>query len=208
MSQKHFSHPDERCCCEIKAYWVAFFIGILIFLFQLVGSYLSGSMALLADTFHVLVDSLGNLLAIWTAWIVLDKKYNEKNARAFGGFMSSFLLLATAIIIGKEGWERLLHPAQVRSGFLLLFAIPGAVGNAFAMSVILKRTEPSLTQSALMRHIGADLGQSLIVIVSGLILFFNPALNIIDPVLSLLFALFTVFLAVKTAMASLKLLNN
>ena len=122
--------------------------------------------------------------------------------------MSSFLLLATAIIIGKEGWERLLHPAQVRSGFLLLFAIPGAVGNAFAMSVILKRTEPSLTQSALMRHIGADLGQSLIVIVSGLILFFNPALNIIDPVLSLLFALFTVFLAVKTAMASLKLLNN
>ncbi|MBI4992331.1 MAG: cation transporter [Candidatus Harrisonbacteria bacterium] len=208
MSPLHFSHSNGECRCEMKAYWIAFSIGIAIFFFQLIGAYLSGSVALLADTFHVFIDSLGHLLAIWTAWMVATKNYAGKRVRAFSSFISCLILLATAALIFREAGERMVDPIAVKSHLLLLFAIPGAVANGLSMIFIFKIVEPNITKTALMRHIGVDLGQSLVVILAGLVLILKPGWNLIDPILSLVFAAITVFLAIQTALSGIKLLNN
>ena len=208
MSPAHFSHPNGECRCEIKTYWIAFGFGILVFSFQLIGSRLSGSVALLADTFHVLIDSLGHLLAIWTAWMVIDNKYPEKRVRAFGSFVSSLILLGTASVIFKEAGERLADPGEIKSNLILWFVIPGAIANGLSMLFIFKMVEPNITKTVLMRHIGVDLGQSLIVILIGLVLLLKPDWILLDPILSLIFAMITVFLAIQTVLSGIKLLNN
>ncbi len=213
MLSRHFSHHNGECRCEIKTYCFAFLIGVLVFLFQLYGSHVSGSVALLADTFHVLIDALGHLLAVATAYLVLKFPQLEKKSRSVAGGLSALLLLIASLFIGYEAFGRLWNPVEINSKLLVIYALGGALGNAIVLWLVHSRTDHSVTKAALLRHILVDLGQSMVVVISGAILLIQPyvlrnALYLIDPSLSLLLAALTLFLGIKTGLESWKLFKS
>lgn len=192
---------------ELKIYLIVFGIQILVFVFQLIGSYLSSSIALLSDTMHVLIDANSQLLAIATAFLVIKKIYPENKVRSISGFISAGMLAATAAFIGYEAIERLLNPAAVKISLMLLFVVPGAIANALSIMIVSVKQEGNITKTALLRHIAVDLGQSVIVILAGILMYLNPIWLakltsnsfLIDPVLSLIFTFFAFYLAYRTA---------
>ena len=212
MVARHFRHTGGECRCEIKTYLIAAAIGIAVFIFELTGSYLSGSLALLSDTFHVFIDTAGHVIAIVTSYLISKKIFAEKQSRSFGGFISAALLLITSLIVGYEAVQRMIDPVMVNVGTLLLFAVGGALANGVVLWLVDSRTEPNITKTNLMRHIALDLGQSLIVIASGIILlvagYYNFSLPLIDPVLSMVLALFALVLSFKTAKEAWGLYKN
>jgi cobalt-zinc-cadmium efflux system protein len=152
----------------------------------------ANSMALLADAGHNLSDVLG--LAV--AWIasVLSKRppswrytYGLKGSSILAAlFNAVFLLLA----FGAIAWEailRLLDPAPVAAGTVMVVAAIGIAINGFTAWLFASGREGDLNIRGAYLHMAADAAVSAGVVVAGLVILVTGALWL-DPVVSLVIA--------------------
>ena len=152
----------------------------------------ANSVALLADAGHNLSDVLG--LAV--AWIasVLSKRppsgrytYGLKGSSILAAlFNAVFLLLA----VGAIAWEailRLLDPAPVAAGTVMVVAAIGIAINGFTAWLFASGREGDLNIRGAYLHMAADAAVSAGVVVAGLVILVTGALWL-DPVVSLVIA--------------------
>lgn len=108
----------------------ALFMGV-----EIAAGFITGSMALLADGFHMAthVGALGlAALAYWLARRHAASRRFSFGSGKFGdlaAFASALLLGATAIIVAVESVLRLIAPAEVAYGDALLVAVIGLLVN-------------------------------------------------------------------------------
>ncbi|MGO1971432.1 MAG: cation diffusion facilitator family transporter [Propionibacteriaceae bacterium] len=120
---------------------IAFGITFLVFIAQAVGSVLTGSLALLTDTAHMLTDSAGLLVALIAATLML----RPANSRRTWGFRrieviaamgQATLLMVVGVYTAIEGVRRLFAPPEVPAAELLVFGIIGLVANIIAITIL------------------------------------------------------------------------
>ncbi len=148
-----------------------------VFLVQLIGAFLSGSLALLADSVHMLTDASGLIIAL-VASIVAARPANDRRtygyqrAEVFGALINAIILtvLATGIVI--EGVRRLLEPAQVEvaGGLMLIVAIIGLVANAIAMWLLSRAQRSSINVRGAYLEVLGDLLGSVAVIIAAIVI--------------------------------------
>lgn len=104
-------------------------------IFQAIIVYLSGSIALLADTIHNFGDAL-TAVPLWIAFLFARKKPNKRFTYGYGrvedlaGFFVVLAILISAIIAGYESVNRFLHPQKVEYlGAIVAASIIGFLGN-------------------------------------------------------------------------------
>src|SRR5262245_16840460 len=102
---------------------------------QLVVVFLSGSVALLADTIHNLADAC-TAIPLGIAFTLGRRKPTERFTYGFGrvedlaGVAVVLTILASAIVAGYESIERLLNPREVQHvAAVALAALIGFAGN-------------------------------------------------------------------------------
>ncbi|MBI1957377.1 MAG: cation transporter [Candidatus Niyogibacteria bacterium] len=176
------------CWCEVKRYGLILAVGALILAGELAGGYLSGSLALMADAFHVAID--GGAVVIAIAIAVSVRKRPEREAlmiRRKGTGIQAALMIVIVVGIVSEALRRLEHPVEIQSMTMLGTAILGAVGN-YIQHWMLRKTEAgddaNITRRALDRHILSDLAQSIAVIAGGIVIAVTGWFWV-DPLLSL-----------------------
>lgn len=113
----------------VVALTVAMMIG------EIAAGYITGSMALLADGFHMATHA--GALGIAAAAYAYAKRHASSSRYSFGtgkvgdlgGFASALILGMVSLAIGVESVMRLLQPTEVQFGTATLIAIVGLIVN-------------------------------------------------------------------------------
>jgi cobalt-zinc-cadmium efflux system protein len=142
---------------------------------QVVGAALTGSLALVADAGHALTDAAGVLLALIAASFAARP---ASAARSFGYYrveilaavVNALLLLAVAIVIVWQAWQRWADPPEVEGGLMLAFAAVGLAANVAGLFLLRHGAKDSLNvRGAYLEVLGDTLG-SVAVIVAALLI--------------------------------------
>ena len=102
-------------------------ISTTILVVEVVGAFLSGSLALLADAGHMLTDVAGLSMALVAATLALrpatpERTWGYRRAEVLAAAAQAALLLAVGVFVIVEGVRRLLEPPEVESR--LMAALP------------------------------------------------------------------------------------
>lgn len=140
-----------------------------VFVAEVIVGFLSGSLALLADSAHMLSDSAGMALALIA--VVVGRR--QPTARATFGYQRAEVLAATinaaavgaiALWIVAEALFRLGNPRDIATGPMLIVAFIGLVANAIAALIVAQGQQQSLNMRGVYLHILSDLLGSVAVI--------------------------------------------
>jgi len=156
---------------------------------EAIGGYLTGSLALLSDAGHMATDAaaIGVALladAIGRRPVSSKASYGHGRAEVLAAFINALAMLAVVAAIAIEAVRRLLNPAPVAGGGVVIIALAGLAVNLVA-AWMLSRAPGSLNQRGALLHVLSDaLGSLAAVIAGGVIL--STGWTPIDPILSLL----------------------
>ncbi len=165
----------------------------LIFLAEVVGGYISNSMALLSDAGHMLSDVAALGIALF-ALKMYERSHNdaEKRKRFTFGFrrlevlaalVNGVALLGICVFLAIESVERLISPEQVDVDTMMITATIGLIANGIS-AMVLHRSHHLSARSAYL-HVLVDLLSSVAVIAGGLAMRFTNIVWI-DPVISII----------------------
>ncbi|WP_084500379.1 cation diffusion facilitator family transporter [Brevibacterium album] len=189
---------------------IAFAITAGIMIAQLVGSVLTGSLALLVDTAHMLTDAAGLLLALIAATLMLrpttaKHTWGLKRAEVLAASAQSLLLMAVGAYALAEGIGRLFSPPEVPAQGLLVFGIIGLAGNIASLAVLAGGRNANLNLKAAFLEVLNDALGSVAVIVSALVIS-ATGWTTIDTLAALLIAALIVPRAVVILVSSVRIL--
>ncbi|QHS21538.1 cation transporter [Virgibacillus sp. MSP4-1] len=193
MGHNHDHGHDHHHNANKKALLISFCLIAAFMIVELIGGFLTNSLALISDAGHMLSDaaSLGlSLVAfkIGEKAANTSKTYGYKRFEILAAFINGITLLAISLYIFWEAYHRFLAPPNVGSGMLIIAFIGLVVNIAVAWILMKGDTEENLNLRSAFLHVLGDLLGSVGAIVAGLlIMFFNW--NIADPIASVIVAL-------------------
>lgn len=175
MAHDH-SH-DHSGANRTRLAW-AFGITAAILVAEIFGAIWTNSLALLVDAAHMLTDTLGLLLALTAANLVMRKPTTKRTwgfrrAEVLSATLQSALLLAVGIYAGIDAVRRLFAPAEVQPAGLLIFGLVGLAGNAVSMWIISAGRNNNLNMRAAFLEVVNDALGSVAVIVAALVINFT-----------------------------------
>jgi cobalt-zinc-cadmium efflux system protein len=169
---------------------LALTITAVVMLVELIGGWLSGSLALLADAAHMLADVAALGLALVAAWIAQRPATPERSCgfmrlEILAALINGAVLFAIAVGIGVEAWHRVRVPQIVNGPLLLAVAAVGFVANLAAVVVLHRGHEHSLNQRGAYLHVVGDLMGSVGALIAGIIVL-TSGWVMADPLISVL----------------------
>jgi cobalt-zinc-cadmium efflux system protein len=192
----HHGHGHIHEHTDIKPLRIAVVLTSTVFIAQVVGGFASGSLALLSDAGHVLVDLASLLIAFFGLRLAARAREQHDIRYTFGmrrieilaALTNGFLLIGICIYIVIEAVKRMSgdEHSHVDSEIMLYVAIVGFIANAVS-ALFLHKSEHITTRSAYL-HVITDLLSSLgVIIAAGVIKY--TGWELIDPLISILIAL-------------------
>jgi cobalt-zinc-cadmium efflux system protein len=178
---------------------IALGITATFFVVELVGAYISNSLALLADAAHMLTDVAAIGLALFAMWLAgrptrAERTFGYLRAEILAALVNAVSLIVLAIYIFWEAWQRLQEPPEVDSGPLLVVAVAGMVAN-IASAWVLSRGgghRDNLNTRGAFLHVLGDLLGSVATIAAAVIIALT-GWYLADPILSVLIGGLVVF---------------
>ena len=177
---------------ESRIFW-ALLLTAGFMLAEVAGGVISGSLALLADAAHMLIDSV----SLFFAWLAFRLSHRPADrARTYGyhrfpvlaAFANGIGLAFICIWIFSEAVDRLLNPAEVLAGPMLAVAVLGLAVNIAAFAVLHGADRSNLNVRGALLHVWGDMLGSLAAIGAGLVIMTIGWMPI-DPILSILVGL-------------------
>lgn len=109
--------------------------------------YVTRSMALLADGFHM-ASHFGALSLSWVAYYYTRKHSENKNFKsgsqkilALSGYTSAIILLVIAVIMAYECVKRFIHPVEIKFGEAILVVSIGLIVNGMSAFILHHKEE-------------------------------------------------------------------
>ncbi|MCU0297212.1 MAG: cation diffusion facilitator family transporter [Candidatus Nanopelagicales bacterium] len=142
---------------------------------ELVGAWLTGSLALLADAGHMFTDVAGILLAVLAVTFAAKpatakRTYGYYRLEILAAVVNAVLLFAVAAFILGEAWRRWQDPPDVEGGLMLAFAAVGLVANLIGLSILRAGSKQSLNvKGAYLEVLGDALGSVAVIVAAILI---------------------------------------
>lgn len=172
-----------------KYLWIALGLTSLFLVIETVGSWITGSLALLSDAAHMITDA--SALIISLAAIRVGKKPADTK-RTFGYYrfeilaaaFNCILLFAIAIYILYEAYDHLKNPPQIQSSGMLVIAGLGLIINLISMKLLSIGKDHSLNIKSAYLEVWSDMLGSLGVIIGALLIKFT-AWTWVDPAIAI-----------------------
>jgi len=136
---------------------------------EIVGSLMTGSLALLADAGHMFTDVAGITLAVLAVTFAakpatLARTYGYYRLEILAAVVNSLLLFGVGIFILYEAWRRWTDPPQVEGGLMLAFASVGLVANVIGLIILKSGSKSSLNvKGAYLEVLGDTLGSLAVI---------------------------------------------
>ena len=141
---------------------------------ELVVGLLSGSLALISDSAHMLTDAAALALALVTIRLAARPAaggftWGFKRAEILSAQANGITLLLLALWFCYEGIRRLISPPPVEGGWVLVTALVGIVVNVAAAWLVSRANRTSLNVEGAYQHILNDLFAFIATAIAGLV---------------------------------------
>ncbi len=159
---------------------------------EALGGWLTGSLALLADSGHMLTDAVALSLA-WYAFHLGDKPATNRLTYGFGrvktlvAYTNGLAIFVVALWICYEAWHRFQAPPPVLGGPMLVVAGFGLAVNIAGFLILHGGDRENLNMRGAILHVLGDLLGSVVAIAAALVIL-ATGWTPIDPILSVLVA--------------------
>ncbi|WP_339658600.1 cation diffusion facilitator family transporter [uncultured Polaribacter sp.] len=201
----HHHHHQNSSTENIK---VAFFLNLFFTIIEFFGGIYTNSLAITSDAIHDLGDSLSLGMA-WYFQKISNKKatktfsYGFKRFSLLGAIINSIILLIGSIMIILNAIPRIINPEESDAKGMMWFAILGIIVNGAAVIKLQKGT--SINERVVSLHMIEDvLGWVAVLIASIVMQFWN--VPILDPILSLVIALYILINVFKNGKESIRII--
>lgn len=142
--------------------FAAFALTLVTLLVEAVGGWWSGSLALLADAAHMLVDAAALLFAFLGAWIA---RRDADSRRSFGyarmkvlaGYTNALAQFVLAAWIVVEAAQRLFAPGEILAGMMFWVALAGLVVNLVVLRALHVHDDHDVNTAGARLHVLGDL---------------------------------------------------
>ncbi|KAM8966818.1 proton-coupled zinc antiporter SLC30A8 [Pelodytes ibericus] len=195
-----------------KKLYIAASICLAFIIAEIVGGYIAGSLAVVTDAAHLLVDLSSFLISICSLWLS-SKPATQRltfgwyRAEIIGALMSMITIWVVTGVLIYLACERILHPDYTIDGTVMLMTSVCALVANIILALILHQKghghshtgsqhgsehKPQTNASirAAFIHVIGDIFQSVSVLVSALIIYFKPEYKIADSICTFIFSIF------------------
>ncbi|MGQ0814767.1 MAG: cation diffusion facilitator family transporter [Gemmatimonadota bacterium] len=209
-SHSHTAGHDHSHDTSKRRLTVVLTITAVFMVLELIGGILSNSLALIADSAHMLTDVGALGLSLFVLWLSRrparpEKTYGYLRLEILAALINGVALVIISGLIFWQAYERLLAPEPVEGGLMLAVAAAGLLVNVFAAWLLHASASHSLNVRGAYLHVIGDLIGSVGAMVAALIII-TTGLTIADPVTSVLVALLILFGAWKLVRESVDVL--
>lgn len=189
---------------------IALGITLTVLLAEIVGSVLTGSLALLADAGHMATDAVGVSMALVAIHFANRpfsgrRTYGYARAEILAALLNCLLLLGVGGFILVEAVRRLASPTEVPGGTTVVFGMVGVVANLISLCLLMRGQKESLNVRGAFLEVLSDALGSLAVVLSALVIMATGWTQA-DPIASLLIGLMIVPRSVKLLREALDVL--
>ncbi len=145
-----------------------------VLVLELVGSAVTGSLALLADAGHLATDVAGILLAVLAVTFASrpatpERTFGYYRLEILAAVVNAVLLFGVALFILWEAWRRWVEPPAVAGGAMLIFAVVGLAANIAGLLLLRTGSQESLNVRGAYLEVLGDLLGSVAVIVAAVV---------------------------------------
>lgn len=153
-------------------------ITLAVFVAEVIGGLLSGSLALLADAGHMLTDSTGLVIALVATSLAArpattERTYGLQRVEVLAALTNGLLLVGVAVWVLLRAIDRWNRPVDISSQLMLWVAVAGACANAAGLLILRGAQAESLNLRGAYLEVLGDLLGSFAVVVAALVITFT-----------------------------------
>ncbi|THV61270.1 cation transporter [Flagellimonas alvinocaridis] len=208
----HHQHGHSHSHTDLKGrnLLISIFLNVAITVSQVIGGFISGSLALLSDALHNFSDVLSLIISYIAARLGKRKASNfktfgYKRAEIMAAFVNAATLVVVAIFLMKEAVERLYKPQVIESDLVIWLSLIGIAANGFSVLLLKKDAEENMNMKSAYLHLLTDMMASVAVLIGGILMKYFQ-IYWIDAALTMLIGLYLIYMGYDLLKESSKVL--
>ena len=178
---------------------IAFILNLSFSIFEIIGGFFTGSVAILSDAVH----DVGDAMSIGISFFLEkkskkqpDEKHTYGYARysVIGSVITTLILLVGSVVVVYNAVLKIIDPTEIKYNEMIIFAVVGVAVNLGAAFVT--REGDSINQKAVNLHMLEDVLTWIIVLIGAVVMRFTD-FYILDPLMSIGVSVFIFISALK-----------
>ena len=189
VENQHHCHNHDDSGSE-RRLGLALALTVVYMLIEATGGFLFNSLALLADSGHMLSDSMALGLSLLA--IRIGKKgpndrhtFGLQRSEILAALFNGLALWVIVAVIFYEALQRLYDPVSVQGRGMLLVALIGLIINLVMAALLYRSSTHSINVRGAFLHVVSDALGSLGAVVAGIVIIFTQ-FYWVDPLVSML----------------------
>ncbi len=199
MAHNHSHNPANET--SEKNLIITIALNFFITIVQIVGGIISGSLSLISDAMHNFSDAIAIIITLIA--LRLGKKpktpkytFGLKRAEIIAAVINASTLIIICFFLIREAIDRLNNPNEIEGNLMLAVAIIGFIPNVIGALLLKRGSEKNINIRAAYFHLVSDAVSSIAIII-GAIFIIAYKVYWIDPILTILIALYILIEAYK-----------
>ena len=185
-------------------------LNTIITIAQVIGGFVSGSLALLSDALHNFSDVLSLVISYAASQLSrrqasMSRTFGYKRAEIIAAFVNSATLMVVAILLIIEAIERFREPQEIGTGLVIWLSVLAILVNGFSVLLIRPSADHNMNLKSAYLHLFTDMLASVAVLIGGILMKYF-ALFWIDPLLTVVIALYLIYVGYDLLRASTRVL--
>lgn len=209
-SHDHSHHHHGKGASK-RALGIALSIITVFLVVEVIGGFMTNSLALLSDAGHMLSDAMALLLSL-LAFIMAsrppsaERTYGLHRFEILAALVNGVTLVVISLVILWEAYQRLWDPPEVASGTMVAIAAIGLFANIAAAFVLMRGDyKNNVNVRSAFLHVLGDLLGSVGAIIGGLLMMWFDW-YLADPLISIIVAVLIMFSAWRVTKESVNIL--
>jgi cobalt-zinc-cadmium efflux system protein len=189
-SHHHHAHgPAAHRGRSRRVLTLAMAITGIFFMVEVVGAWITGSLALLADAGHMFTDVLSLGLALFANWAgsraaTNRRTYGWQRVEILAAFLNGIALLIVSAGVASEAIRRFANPPAIAGGTMIIVSLVGLLANLATASILFSESRSNLNVKAAFLHVVTDTLGSVGALIAAALIYFRQW-YIADPILSI-----------------------
>jgi cobalt-zinc-cadmium efflux system protein len=173
MGHDH-GHAAGRAEDRSRLRWVLG-VTVVVLVLEVVGAFVTGSLALLADAGHMATDAAAVVLALGASYVASRgggprSTFGLHRAEILAAMLNAVVLLVVCGYLAYAGLSRLVHPTSVDAGAMIAFATVGLGANVVSLGILNRSDTGSLNLRGATNEVLADLIGSILAVLAGVVI--------------------------------------
>lgn len=195
-TEHNHGHEHSHNVSNIKGANLAIVVllNFIITVTEIVGGVFAGSLSLISDSLHNFSDGISIIISYLAIKIAskendIKRTFGYKRATILAALINSSVLIVISVFLLKEAYDKFVIPQPINGSLVIWVALIGLIANITGVLLLQKGAKGSMNIRSSYLHLLSDALSSIGVVIGGILIFY---FNIywIDPLLTVLIALY------------------